>query len=241
MSNEPVTNSMAGAHIDPAPRLDAPALIGSTIFNTGVSWATVIGRAQREFAWRLQDPSDTSLPTRSDVLADFKRFHMAQAPTATDAHRAFAHAKVLQAGPDEASRVAFVTPNGCSATDAFLLAAMRDVQRLNWLQTHPHTVYTSNDPETLKIHHFVAVHETRGSRTGMVRPTVREAIDACMPDPSAGQKPAQERVGLVEPTPRCTVAVSDLEAMLVSWTERFLIQEDCELELRALIDKARGG
>ena len=44
------------SEFDAAPKLDKPAKIGKTIFCTGVSWATVVHRAIREYEWdRMQE------------------------------------------------------------------------------------------------------------------------------------------------------------------------------------------
>jgi len=58
-----------------------------------------------------------------------------------------------------------------------LLEALADAERVDWLQNHAHTVYTSHDPSTMEILHFVAVDETLDARSGNVAKTVRQALD----------------------------------------------------------------
>lgn len=64
--------------------------------------------------------------------------------------------------------------------ESALAECRRDAERLDWLQTHAHTLYTAHDLETFVVTHFVAVHETSATRRGNVAPTVREAIDAAI-------------------------------------------------------------
>ncbi len=51
------------------PKLDKPARIGATRFGVGVSWSTVIGRAQREEEWR-NDPNKVELTP--EQVAEFR-------------------------------------------------------------------------------------------------------------------------------------------------------------------------
>ena len=56
-----------------------------------------------------------------------------------------------------------------------------DTKRLDWLEQHPFTAYQHRDIETRRIGKAVVVDEDKGEtygRTGLVRLTLREAIDA---------------------------------------------------------------
>jgi len=58
-----------------------------------------------------------------------------------------------------------------------------DTKRIEWLEAHPFTAYRHRDPGTRKVTHAVVVDEDRGAtsgRTGVVKPTLRAAIDAAM-------------------------------------------------------------
>jgi len=58
-----------------------------------------------------------------------------------------------------------------------------DTERLNWLDGISFTAYRSFDPEFGELHNVCLVDEgrawaTKSSRTGIVEPTIRQAIDA---------------------------------------------------------------
>ena len=56
-----------------------------------------------------------------------------------------------------------------------------DTKRLDWLEHHPFTAYQHRNPETRAATRAVVVDEDQGEtygRTGLVRLTLREAIDA---------------------------------------------------------------
>lgn len=60
-------------------------------------------------------------------------------------------------------------------------AAEKDAARLDWLDSLGFTAYCNRDPETRERGHVVFVNEdAKGARKGIVRQTIREAIDQAM-------------------------------------------------------------
>lgn len=67
------------------------------------------------------------------------------------------------------------------ALDSSLTAAEKDAARLDWLDSLGFTAYCNRDPETRERGHVVFVNEdAKGARKGIVRQTIREAIDQAM-------------------------------------------------------------
>lgn len=57
----------------------------------------------------------------------------------------------------------------------------RDRERLEWLESHPFIAYRDRDLGTSELHgYFTLVDEDKKPRTGIVKDTLRQCIDAAM-------------------------------------------------------------
>jgi hypothetical protein len=81
-----VTPLYAAPPSPPVAKLDAPAQVGSTKFGKGVSWESVIGRAQREYEYQQNPPTPEAIAEAKRLFAEgFPHLVDAPADDARDA------------------------------------------------------------------------------------------------------------------------------------------------------------